>query len=239
MNLAGRPNLQTIIPAKRVLVLAPHMDDEIIGCGGTIYKYAKNNIPVSVVYTTLSNKDLFNRIPANELNKIRVEEAKRSSKILGIQNSYYLNNDDSSDEQWHYDTNDILSILNSEKPDLVLLPFYSDSHNDHIKTNYLFKNCVLNGFSSNVAAYEVWSPMIMPSTIINITQEMEFKLMAIREHKSQLKYLNYDRMCIGLNQYRSVFYPFPGINFAEAFYIDTAESYVNKFDFAKEEAHFI
>ncbi|NOU19323.1 MAG: hypothetical protein HOO91_17335 [Bacteroidales bacterium] len=239
MNLAGRPNLQTLIPAKRVLVLAPHMDDEIIGCGGTIYKYAKNNIPVSVVYTTLSNKDLFNRIPASELNKIRVEEAKRSSKILGIQNSYYLNNDDSSDEQWHYDTSDILSILNSEKPDLVLLPFYSDSHNDHIKTNYLFKNCVLNGFSSNVAAYEVWSPMIMPSIIINITQEMELKLMAIREHKSQLKYLNYDRMCIGLNQYRSVFYPFPGINFAEAFYCDTAESYVNKFDFAKEKVHSI
>jgi len=239
MSLTGRPKLQTLIPAKKVIVLAPHMDDEIIGCGGTIHKYAKNNIPVSVVYTTLSNKDLFNKIPAIELNKIRIEEAKRSSRILGIQNTYHLNNNDSSDEQWHDDSSELLSILNSEKPDLVLLPFYTDSHNDHIKTNYLFKNCVLKGFSSNVAAYEVWSPMIMPSVIINITQEMDNKLLAINEHKSQLKYLQYDKMCIGLNQYRSAFIPFPGLNFAEAFYCDTAESYIKKFDFAKEKAPYI
>lgn len=234
MSLIGRPKLQKLIPAKKVLVLAPHMDDEIIGCGGIIRKYSKANIPVSVVYTTLGNKDVFNRIPADELHKIRVEESRRSSKILGIQNSFYLSNNDSSDDQWHFNVSELLAILNSENPDLVLLPFYTDSHNDHLKTNYLFKNCVLNGFSSDVAAYEVWSPMIMPSVIINITEEMECKLMAIREHKSQLKYIRYDRMCIGLNQYRSAFFPFPGVDFAEAFYYDTAELYVKKFDYERE-----
>ena len=37
---------------KNILVLAPHMDDEIIGCGGVICKHIQNGDSVAVVYFT-------------------------------------------------------------------------------------------------------------------------------------------------------------------------------------------
>ncbi len=35
--------------ARRVLVLAPHADDEVFGCGGAIMRHADRGVPVRVV----------------------------------------------------------------------------------------------------------------------------------------------------------------------------------------------
>ena len=119
---------------------------------------------------------------------------------------------------------------------MVYLPNFADSHPDHVKTNLLFQQCCLNGYSCNVAAYEVWSMIFWPNTLVNITNVMHIKIDAIMEHKSQLKYLNYDKMCQGMNQYRAAFYPFPGMEYAEAFYHCSSQNYFNtEFeDFMKE-----
>src|SRR5690349_3450589 len=47
----------------RVLVLAPHMDDEVIGCGGTVYKHVQHGADVTVVFITdgrTGSKELLN-----------------------------------------------------------------------------------------------------------------------------------------------------------------------------------
>jgi N-acetylglucosamine malate deacetylase 1 len=219
------PSIRPVIPAKKVLVLAPHMDDEIIGCGGTLIKYAKEGIPVSVVYITKGNKDIFNKKSPDELYKIRVDEAEKSAKIVGITNLFYLNNDDGSDENWQDDPTGLTNILERLRPDLIFLPYYADSHIDHVKTNVLLYRCMSEGFHANIAGYEVWSPIFWPTDIINISQEMDSKLTAIREHKSQLSYLRYDTMCQGINQYRSAFFPFPGLKYAEAFFCKPMDGY--------------
>ncbi len=223
------PHIRPIIPAKKVLVLAPHMDDEIIGCGGTLIKYAKEGIPVSVVYTTKGNKDVLNKKTPDELHKIRVNESEKSAKILGITDLFYLNNDDSSDENWQDNPAALSNILSQVRPDLIFLPYYADSHIDHVKTNVLLYRCMLEGHCSTIAGYEVWSPIFWPTDIINISHEMSGKLNAIREHKSQLSYLKYDTMCLGINQYRIAFSLFPGFEYAEAFFCRPKDDYFNNY----------
>jgi LmbE family N-acetylglucosaminyl deacetylase len=227
MNKLPWPGLKNYIPANKVLVLAPHMDDEIIGCGGSILKYCRENIHVSVVYTTLGNKDIYKKMSPKAMHETRKKEAEKSADFLGIKNLYFLDNDDSSDKNWQENSEELFSLLNELNPDLVYLPNYADSHPDHVKTNILFRNCCLNGYTCKIAAYEVWSLIFWPNILVNITNEMKTKLSALKEHKSQMKYLKYDKMCIGMNQYRAVFYPFPGIEYAEAFFHCTSQSYFN------------
>ena len=40
------------LPSGKILVLAPHADDEVIGCGGTIAGHIQKNNPVKVVILT-------------------------------------------------------------------------------------------------------------------------------------------------------------------------------------------
>jgi hypothetical protein len=53
------------------------------------------------------------------------------------------------------------------------------------------------------------------------------KLNAIKEHHSQIKYLDYEKMCMGMNQYRAAFYPFPNMDYAEAYYYSSSLNYFN------------
>ena len=76
---------------KRVIVFAPHPDDETLGCGGTIAKKLREGYDVLIVFMTDGRNalsKLFN-VCSNptplELREIRKEEAKKASKILGVE----------------------------------------------------------------------------------------------------------------------------------------------------------
>lgn len=68
---------------KKVLVVAPHQDDESIGMGGTIEKMKRNKIDVDILYVTDG------RMTPDDLrtSEIRLEEAKKSEAIYGINKS--------------------------------------------------------------------------------------------------------------------------------------------------------
>ena len=59
---------------KNILVLAPHMDDEIIGCGGVICKHIQSDDRVAVVYFTCGDKGNKNFSSDNALSNIRKME---------------------------------------------------------------------------------------------------------------------------------------------------------------------
>ncbi len=63
-----------------VLVIAPHPDDEVIGCGGTIAKAVKNEDKVFVQY--LSSGD--------SIEKTREKEAGKVCSFLGISDHQFL-----------------------------------------------------------------------------------------------------------------------------------------------------
>ncbi|BCU81235.1 GlcNAc-PI de-N-acetylase [Polycladomyces abyssicola] len=90
---------------QRVLILAPHADDEIIGCGGVIQKYLKNNSIVRIViasfvkgksqkYDTETNKYVIYN------GNVRLKELNQSHAILGIKDYCFLYTDYEA-EQYH------------------------------------------------------------------------------------------------------------------------------------------
>ena len=56
---------------KKVLILSPHADDEILGCGGFISKYAKQNYQIIVLILTNANKGAPEIYPPEEIKRLR------------------------------------------------------------------------------------------------------------------------------------------------------------------------
>ena len=70
----------------KVLVIAPHPDDEVLGCGGTIVKHVSSG---DVVYLCIVTKPYPPDWPEAEI-KPRKAEVLRVNKILGIKKTYFL-----------------------------------------------------------------------------------------------------------------------------------------------------
>src|SRR5919108_3307323 len=84
---------------ERVVILAPHMDDEVIGCGGTLRKHVLNGADVTVVFLTDGRygsstlNDLLGaarRRQENALIETRKGEARRALGTLGVQQIAFL-----------------------------------------------------------------------------------------------------------------------------------------------------
>ena len=75
-----------------ILVVAAHPDDEILGCGGTLYKYSSKGCNVNIIFMTngvsarsLSKKELPFAI------KERKNAAIKAAKIIGANKPFFLN----------------------------------------------------------------------------------------------------------------------------------------------------
>lgn len=113
----------------KVLVIAPHMDDEVLGCGGVIAKHLKNKDDVFVCF--IANRIYHHRFDKekNDIEKLHAMEAK---KILGYKHATFL---ELSDERLDISIQDIIILLekfvNKIKPVLVYVPFQGDNNQDH------------------------------------------------------------------------------------------------------------
>ena len=211
----------------RIAVLAPHMDDEVLGCGGTIARHVRAGASVTVIFLTdgrhgsaanaaLSEPERSRR--QRELIETRKEEARRAGKILGVHALLFL---DAEDQQLHGDTlavERLRDALERQEPDLVYLPFFLERHVDHRAANE-----VLLAATSGTAldfecrGYEVWTPLF-PNCVVRIDDVIELKRSALACYQSQLADMDYMHSGIGLSAYRSAAMGSHSGRFAEAFH---------------------
>lgn len=224
--------------AARPLVLAPHPDDESIGCGGTLRRLADAGAAVTVAVVTDGSQG--SRVvrampdgPAREraaagLAAVRRAEAQAAARVLGVSAVHFLDAPDGRFDPHAGPLGQRLEqLLHEQRPDLVLLPFAADRHRDHWNTNRLLmavsERPSLNGLRDvPVWAYEVWSPL-HANTLVDIGAQLEAKRLAIREYRSQLEQLDYEAAAIGLNRYRAGCGLREG--HAEAFYVAPLAAY--------------
>jgi LmbE family N-acetylglucosaminyl deacetylase len=234
------PQMVTDFSAESVLVLAPHMDDEILGCGGALRKHVLSGAHVTVVYMTDGRKggapELYRRGLGQEVIEDfesaliiqRKEEARRAAEIVGIQKQIFLDHPDGSLKVSHYTVEQLQTILQREKPTIIYLPSMLDVHPDHRASNRIFyaatKNLLYaNGLCPICREYEVWTPVLC-NRIIDISDVAETKNKAIEQFGSQIAQTNYLRTQLALNAYRSVYYSH-GFGYAEAFFESSAEQH--------------
>ena len=113
----------------RVLVIAPHPDDEIIGVGGTIAKRAKDGDEVYVCVVTKGKSPLFN----DEFIEQGRKECRKADKKLGVKETIFLDFPAVMLETVpRYEFNGKISeVVNSIKPDEVYISHRGDMQIDH------------------------------------------------------------------------------------------------------------
>lgn len=201
---------------KNVLVFAPHPDDDIIGCGGSIAKHCQRGNQLTIAYLTSGNAGSIS-YTANELGEVRELEAQKAANLLGVNDLVYLRIPDGSIAYSLDNLKLIIKVIRSRKPDIVYTPHSREAVNDHSITFQLvreacskasgpwFADCQDTPWTCNIIlAYEVWTPLQDVSYAEDITEFMELKVNALKYHESQLKSIKYDEAVTGINRYRGI-----------------------------------
>jgi N-acetylglucosamine malate deacetylase 1 len=202
------------VPDQKVFVFAPHPDDDILGCGGSIAKHIKNGHTVFIVYMTSGDAGSL-KYSKEELTRIREQEATNAEHMLGVTNLHFLRNSDGWLSHDQKTVAQLIELIRKEQPDIVYVPHHADAHNDHIITHELvveaitkagwpcFQECKGDPWRvKTILCYEVWTPLQQVSYSEDISEFMELKLRALRQHVSQLNGHKYDNGVKGLNLYR-------------------------------------
>jgi len=201
----------------KVIAFGAHPDDPDIGCGGSLLLHADAGDEVVLIYATDGAAGAID-IAKEELAALRRSEAKRSARILGAQKTVFLPYPDGQLGYAGYDLVIALGrIIRAEKPDLVYTHNPNDSHADHralsqasveacrrAATPYFQELGEDQHTVQEIRLYEVWTPLSDFTYTVDITDVIERKAEAIREHATQIKRIPYDEIVLGLNRYRSI-----------------------------------
>jgi LmbE family N-acetylglucosaminyl deacetylase len=205
--------------AERVLVIAPHPDDEAIGCGGAVCLHRRRGDPVHVVILT-SGERYTKDAPAETNRCLRETEAEQAGRVLDVQGMEFLRLPDLGlSEIIDRAADRLRPILDTRAPDVLYLPHPDESHPDHAAVLPIVR-VALAGLSSGsrlpeLRGYEVWSPLTCYHWVEDVSAVMAQKLRAVRCYRSQLGLFRYDDAVRGLNRYRGILGG--GCRYAEAF----------------------
>ncbi|MEP9411395.1 MAG: PIG-L family deacetylase [Candidatus Brocadia sp.] len=188
---------------RNVLVLSPHPDDDIIGCGGTMYQYHLRGARITTVYMTDGRRGN-SRYTEEELVSVRKKEAMKASAIIGVEKTIFLDNRDLELFPASKTISELLEILRDSRPQAVFLPFLLDAHPDHVATNKILL-CAMKYFPSFVCyAYGIWSPLSSFNLSVDITPYIDVKRNALEEHKSQKEVFDITEASLSLSKYYSI-----------------------------------
>lgn len=188
-----------------VLVIAPHPDDECIGCGGTVCRHVQRGDAVHVVFLTSGELGL-KSLPREQAWNIRENEARAAARILRVQSTSFLRLPDwmMSDDPAAV-SRGLEPILNHLPPQLIFLPHPGEWHPDHkVCLPALRAALRATAIKPRLLGYEVWTPLSEFQHVENITEVMPAKLRALRKHQSQISDWDYVRAVRGLNEFRGV-----------------------------------
>lgn len=199
------------LPAKNILVLAPHPDDEAIGCGGALYAHCANGGRATVVFCTSDGAQ-------------REAEAAEALKVLGVSDSLSFGYAIETLKSQSGFAEKIAGVIESKKPEIVFIPFFMDNHEDHRAVNSAFaKSHAARKADFMVYAYPVWFPLY-PNVLMDIGKAWEHKKKAIECYKTQLATRDYVKMAKALGDYWGEVKGH-GMKTAESFFRATAGEY--------------
>ena len=175
----------------RVLVLAPHIDDDIIGAGGVIRKHTQQGDEVAAVYLA-------------DCTPERMQEGKEAAGIMGYRRTEFFEYRAKTLLE-HREIPERLSALIADiNPDIVYLPSLFDRHNDHLAVNHHLAGLFSRyRYAFTVYAYEVWTTLI-PNVVVDISDTIDKKKEALACHRSQMSSHNWLEAAVCLNRYRAV-----------------------------------
>ncbi len=181
----------------KVVVIAPHPDDEVLGCGGTIAKHTSQGDDVYVVIVTKGGEPLF----SDELVKQVREECRKADELLGVKKTIFMDFPAVMlEEVPRYRLNEaFIRLIGDIKPDIVYLPHRGDMQLDHKMTvdaamvalRPKYKHMVKRIYAYETLSETGWDvPNVInefiPTSYNEIDGFIEKKIEAMKIFKSQL-----------------------------------------------------
>jgi len=183
---------------KNILILAPHPDDEVLGCGATIKKLSKDGNQVFVLVSSRGSKRLYDQTKVEAVRN----EAHEAHALLGVTKTFFL--DFPAPE---LDTvpladisREISKVISDFQINVLYLPHRGDIHNDHrvvFNAGLVAARPVGNCTVTEIYAYETLSETewaapfgddaFIPTRFVNVESTLEAKMEAMKCFKSQLK----------------------------------------------------
>ncbi len=217
--------------SKNILVVASHPDDEVLGCGGTLYNLKKKGAKISVLF--LSDGESSRKHPKiNKLILERKKQATEAARILGVQKIFFGNFPDNS-----MDSVPLLKIIQfiekhikKIKPDTIFTHFESDLNVDHqITSKAVITACrpIKNQTVKSILFFEIlssseWNISIKnksfkPNYFVNISKSIKFKLKALKQYKREMRTWPHPRSIEGVKLLSKTRGSSVGLSNAEAF----------------------
>lgn len=148
------------------LIIAPHPDDEALGCGGLIAYLRQQDIPVWVCFLTNGGASHPNskKYPPDILANLRKKEAIKSCDLLGVASSNVIFFDQPDgglrnldDQQRKKVVEMLLELIDVAKVSTLFVPWRRDAHSDH-RASYKFgKEAVKTStFNVQLVEYPIW-----------------------------------------------------------------------------------
>lgn len=186
----------------KVLVVAPHCDDETLGAGGVIARHASEGDHVTVAVMTGHGKEPHPIFEKNSWDTVR-SEGLRAFEILGVTEVIFEELPAVLvDDLPHWEVNKVAqSVIDRVEPEILYVPFPYDLHVDHRAVFHAFSvawrpNSTQGSGIKSIYTYEVqsethWStsylePGFTPNTWVDISDYLDKKLDALRCFGSQM-----------------------------------------------------
>ncbi len=184
---------------KKILVVAAHPDDEVLGCGGTIAKHVLNKDLVHIIFMSDGVSSRKNYSKSNL--RSRLKASKLAQSILGISSANYFNFPDNK-----MDSIPLLNIvqkletvIKKFKPEIIYTHHYNDLNVDHKITHTSVitacrpqpKFSVREIYGFEVLSSTEWSPVnkhqFKPNFFVDITKQIATKMKALKAYKKEMR----------------------------------------------------
>jgi N-acetylglucosamine malate deacetylase 1 len=187
----------------RVLVISPHADDEVLGCGGMMAALSAAGASVHVLYLAVDGMHHFG-LTSPTTYAGRLSEIDDVAKILGFSYDIAFGDQDLTERLDTLPRRDMVDLfqdaMNARRPDLLLLPSFADYDQDHravFDAGFAAARPIAQQFGKwlvpHVFLYEMskiqWAaePLPRSTAYYDISDHLSLKLEALRAYKSQYR----------------------------------------------------
>ncbi len=200
-----------------ILVVAPHMDDEVIGPGGTMALHRRLGSRIDVVFCCAG--------ATPEADAVRKREARAVAAFLEFNDLRFLDHPEGQLSRHENKLGDDLArVIGEIQPKQIFCPYPADHHRDHSAAAMgVLRGIEQARWDGEIWTYEVWSPL-WPNVAVDISDVVDIKRTVIAMHESQVAGLHYVDGALGLNRYRALRVYVP---YAETFYVGGPREYRN------------
>lgn len=219
---------------KKILIIAAHPDDEILGCGGTIARLVNEGYEA---YTLILGEGITSRDEKRNRDKRETEIQKlkqhifKANNLIGVKNIFTFDFPDN-----RFDSIPLLDIVKKieqikkqVKPDIIFTHFKNDLNIDHKKTfeavltatRPMKDETVKTIYSFEVLSSTEWNypTTFSPNVFFDITKTIDKKIKAMKYYENELRSFPHPRSIETIESNAKTWGSKIGCDFAEAFYI--------------------